>query len=271
MKEKFMALILLVTVVSGTVSAYAAVTTTDTSGGTTYTTTTTTFTLAPKGSIRVSLRSMGEGAALWWPKEPQVYDGSFSVLLYTGPLSSPSDASGGAIYIGPLSIPLGSFSSSSPPSSSFPASKWITFWTYHYNDAGAQPYVNIVLDNGRTMEGFGSTTVVSGATIHSQTGQGYPSADLWIQMKPTDAWYTSYTSDPLLISKHLVNCGSGNCTMATWQAAFPTAKVVQIQIFYGVWTNVNQVIFIDDVSIRGMAIAIEPEEIATGTASFSFP
>jgi hypothetical protein len=222
------------------------------------------FVLHPTGRIRVALRSYGGGSATWYPTEPRVYDGSFSARLNTG---TSSDTDGGAIFIGPLSLPLAYFTDAR-----------ITFWAYHLNDAGAHPYINIVLDNGRTMEGIGSTPVVAGATVNCESGnlygsvcKGYPAADWWIQMKPSGGWYTSWASsgDPVLAP--VAACTSGSpCTMAFWQSKFPTAKVIQIQIIYGLWTNTGQTIYIDDVTIpaappfgltTSMTVPIEPETI----------
>jgi hypothetical protein len=59
--------------------------------------------------------------------------------------------------------------------------------------------------------------------------------------------------------------------MATWQQAFPTAKVIQIQIIYGIWAFTGQTIYIDDVTIPAAppygpimttTVPIEPETIA---------
>jgi hypothetical protein len=218
-----------------------------------------TLLLHPTGRIRVALRSYGNGYAQWWPKEPQVFDGSFSVEIYTGS----SGTAGGIIYIGPLSWALSMFTDDR-----------ITFWTYHLDD-GASPYVNIVLDNGRTMEGIGSWPVVPGTVINTQTGLGFPTSDLWVQMRPAggvDGHHTWYTStgigtDPLLVSKGLDTCTSSSpCTMAQWQKAFPTAKVIQIQILYGLWSSNNQHIFIDNVSILGVPVPLEPEDICATAA-----
>jgi hypothetical protein len=202
-----------------------------------------TFVLSPHGPVQVALYSVGGGSATWYPVEPRVYDGSYSVELYTG--TTPYQ-DGGAILIGPLDIKLKYFNYSM-------IHHWITFWTYHRNSADG-PYVNIVLDNGRTMEGIGSTTV--SGTVKTETGQGYPSADLWIQMKPLDEWYTSFTTDPLLK-------GLGNITnpvsIAAWQKAFPSANVIQIQIIYGIWGSTGQKIYIDDACINGMIVKLEPQ------------
>jgi hypothetical protein len=136
----------------------------------------------------------------------------------------------------------------------------ITYWAYAYN-SGAGAYINIVLDNGRTMEGIGSTSV-SGAATTNEVAQGYPSADLWVQMKPLDKWYTDYGSVDSVLSP-VASCTSGSpCTMAFWQHAFPTAKVIQIQIIYGIWSSTGQIIYIDDVSILGVVVPIEPETIS---------
>ena len=219
--------------------------------------------LNPNGRVRVALRSIGGGSATWYPTAPRVLDGSFSVRLFTG---SSVNQDGGAIFIGPLGIPLHDLTPCmgycKQPISQHTHTGSVTFWAYHYNDAGAHPYINLVLENGRIMEGIGSTPVASGAVVKSETGQGYPSADIWIKMMPTDKFYTSYGSvDPVLAT--VSSCTiSSPCPMATWQAAFPGAKVVQIQIIYGIWGSTGQVIFIDSVTIGDMRIDMEPETIA---------
>jgi hypothetical protein len=216
--------------------------------------------LHPTGRIQVALKSYGPtGYARWEGSEPHVYDGSFSAALYTG---TDSD-SGGKILIGPLSLPLSVFTDSR-----------ITFWAYFYSSetAGyARPFINIVLDNGRWIEGESSTTM-SGAAIKNEVDQGYRSADLWVLMKPSAGWYTSYPGDPALTA--VSGCTlMAPCPLSTWQAAFPTAKVIQIQIEYGSQapTGQDKLVFIDDVSIpaappfsatMSMTVPIEPETIA---------
>jgi hypothetical protein len=83
-------------------------------------------------------------------------------------------------------------------------------------------------------------------------------------------WYTDYGGvDPLLpnTAGGIGQCTSANpCTMAQWQKAFPTAKVIQIQILYGLWSSNSQHIFIDNVSILGVSVPLEPEDIAATVA-----
>ena len=206
--------------------------------------------IAPKGRIRVALRSLGDGTATWHAVAPRVYDGSFSVQL-----QGTTGGGGGEILIGPMAMPLSYFQDAK-----------ITFWTYHRgdpNDAIHQPYINIVLDNGRIMEGLTSTKVQTGATIKSET-QGYPSADIWIQMMPYGGWYTSFTSDPVHVDAGTSVCTlTSTCNMAFWQSKFPTAKVIQIEIVYGGWTlTADQYINIDNVSLGGLIVLVEPEVIA---------
>jgi hypothetical protein len=202
--------------------------------------------LAPHGSVRVALRSIGDGSATWYANAPIVYDGSFSVQLKTG--TTASDA--GAIYIGPLNMPLSTLSLSG-----------ITFWAFHGNDITMQPYVNLVLDNGRIIEGVTMTNVTG--PMKDLQDQGYPSADLWVQMKPTDQFYTSFgLSDPLLMGKPLGTLASP-ALLGAWQTAFPTAKVIQIQIIYGFWDHalgpqpLPLTIYIDYVGY------LEPETISS--------
>jgi hypothetical protein len=247
-KKALVAAILLLTMVFATVSAYAFVGT---------------FLLTPHGPVRVALRSYAAGTATWFATAPLVHDGSFSARLYTAGTAD----DGGGIMIGPLAEPLSSFSASR--TGLWPPASQITFWAYHISDVGGydqthQPYINIVLDNGRVMEGLTSVPVsVPTTSVNSLANQGYPSADLWVQMKPTDQWYTSFwSSDPVLAPVKTCTLTS-TCTMAFWQHAFPTAKVIQIEIVYGQWSTGGPLsICIDDVSIHGRVVPIEPEVIA---------
>lgn len=211
------------------------------------------FLLHPTGRIRVALRSYGGGTATWFPTEPRVYDGSFSARLSTGGAAG----DGGAIMIGPMGLPLSTFTDSR-----------ITFWAYHYNDAGGydqthQPYINLVLDNGRVVEGLTSRPVSPTATVKSEQTQGFPSADLWIQMKPDGGWYTSFPADPVHVAAGTSICTlTSACKLTFWQSSFPAARVIQIEIVYGLWDTSGQVIYIDNVSLLGMPVPIEPETIA---------
>jgi hypothetical protein len=257
MKKSVIAVILMLTMAFATVSAYA------------YIDPSTVPTISPKGPVRVALDGTA-GAATWFAKAPMVYDGSFSAQLSAG-----SDTKG-AIMIGPLSLSLSSFSNKT-------MSKWITFWAFHWSDVGGydqlhQPYVIIVLDNGRVMLGVTSvpvscTKVPCPAPLpNSFANQGYPSADLWVQMKPTDMWYTPFPSDPVsakVSACTLTNLETyhwTNCTMANWSKAFPTSKVIQVEIVYGLWGDLGtgpvMTIYIDDASIEGKAVPIEPETIS---------
>ena len=210
--------------------------------------------LRPIGRIRVALRSINGGSAKWFPTEPRVYDGSFSAALYTG---GTANVDGGEILIGPLSWPLSMFTDAR-----------ITFWAYHRNDPSAHPYINIILDNGRVLEGLTSTPVSAGATVISETGQGYPSADIWIQMKPYGGWYTSFPADPVHVAAGTSACTlTSTCPLAFWQSKFPTARVIQVEIVYGIWAlgingGTGQYIYIDNVLLLGMGVPIEPETIA---------
>jgi hypothetical protein len=68
--------------------------------------------------------------------------------------------------------------------------------------------------------------------------------------------------DPVLTP--VVTCtSSAPCALTTWQTAFPDAKVIQIQIFYGVWGTTGQTIYIDDVTIAGTLVPIEPETVSS--------
>jgi hypothetical protein len=246
-KKALWAAILVLTAVSATVTAYAGVT----------------FFLTPRGRVRVALRSFGDGYARWEPNAPRVFDGSFSVRLNSGTNSGGAD--GGGIYIGPLSIPLRSLTAAR-----------ITYWVYHMSTAGAtpdqnSPYVNLVLDNGLTLEGVESTP--STGFIYQGT-QGFPSADIWVQMSPQDKWYSSFAvplGDPPPIETRLKGTAVANCDihtpcpLATWLSVFTTARVIQVQIFFGKWTEVGQSVCVDQVTILGMLVQIEPETIGLTT------
>ena len=216
--------------------------------------------LRPTGRIRVALVSRGGGYAIWQPKAPRVFEGSFSAELNSG--STPGGSDGGAIYIGPLSWPLSMFT---------PAS--ITYWVYHVGPAVStpdqdSPYVNLVLDNGLTIEGVGALPHPSGFTY--QSVQGYPSANWWVQMHPEDLFYSSFATtpggppvtDPRLTGP-VATCDIHTpCPLATWKAAFPTAQVIQVQILFGLWTETGQTVCVDGVNILGLGVPIEPETIA---------
>ena len=55
------------------------------------------------------------------------------------------------------------------------------------------PYVNLVLDNGLTLEGVESRPLP--ASLYQGT-QGYPSADIWVQMSPQNLFYSSFAIPP---------------------------------------------------------------------------
>jgi hypothetical protein len=222
-----------------------------------------TYLLSPKGRIRVAIRSFGDGYARWEPTAPRVFEGSFSVRLNSG---TGGGSNGGGIFIGPLSWPLRLLT---------PAA--ITYWVYHIGPTVTtpdqdSPYVNLVLDNGLTIEGFGAYPSPSLFTY--QSDQGYPSANWWVQMRPQDKFYSSFATtpggtptDPRLTGTAVANCDiHTSCTLATWQGVFPTAKVIQVQIFFGLWTEGGQTVCVDGVSIPGGSTPIEPEAIGPTTA-----
>jgi hypothetical protein len=246
-KKALWAAILVLTAVSATVTAYAG----------------TLFLLTPRGRVRVALRSIGDGYARWEPTAPRVFDGSFSVRLNSGTHSGGAD--GGGIYIGPLSIPLRSLTAAR-----------ITYWVYHMSTAGAtpdqnSPYVNLVLDNGLTLEGVESTPSTG---FKYQGTQGFPSADIWVQMSPQDLFYSSFAVPPgdtpidtRLTGTAVANCDIHTpCPLATWLGVFTTARVIQVQIQFGRWTETGQDICVDNVTILGMLVQIEPETIGPTTA-----
>jgi len=186
------------------------------------------FLLNPAGTVRVGLQSIQAGTATWNSIAPHVYDGSFSAMLSTGPATG----DGGGVFIGPLSFPLADLTASG-----------ITFWAYFMNDQSFHPQVNIVLDNGRVLQGRDSTPVSNSITIKCETGtgcQGYPSSDLWVQLMPTDAFFfsSSFSADPDFGSTPASGCtATAPCPLATWKTVFPTSNVIQIQI---VWVRGGQ-------------------------------
>jgi hypothetical protein len=222
--------------------------------------------LAPKGPVRVALHAEGSGSASWYAVAPRVFDGSFSAELYSGmpgPFAS-NPATGGTIsgarmLIGPLSIPLTSLTPNG-----------IKFWVYHLTQIIRQPRVILVLDNGREIIGNPATTLDPNAKLICETVglgcQGYPSADIWVQMVPVDKWYNALASkDPLL--SPLKDCYSldHSCALAYWQKAFPDARVIQVQIVAG-FDYTIQTVFIDDVMIGDTIVLVEPETIAAADA-----
>jgi hypothetical protein len=207
--------------------------------------------LTPRGRIRVSLLPVGLGVAKWFPGE--LYDGSFSAKLGTG--DAPGD-DGGLVMIGPLSWPLSYFVESQ-----------ITFWAYHLTSTTLKAYVNLVLDNDRVIGGTTSVPVSGTVTCESGSGcLGYTGSEIWIKMKPADgaSWYTNVPADPVIVAAGVSGCIlSAPCTLSTWKAAFPTARVIQVQIDYGFWPgNPDNFIYIDNVSLLGMTVLVEPEVIA---------
>jgi hypothetical protein len=226
--------------------------------------------LRPVGRIRVSLEgSKGSGNGSFkatWNPFVQVWDGSFSAEL-----GFTSDPAGGdefaAVIISPLSIPLSTLKTL--------GAGGITFWVYHYDNVNMHPIVDMILDNGRWMEGVGSVTVAAGATINSETGQGYPSADWWIQMKPVDGWFSSFAAaDPAIPDGW--NSAGAAATLAQWSTQFPTARIVQLRISYGfcgmfaaaVCNPVASdagLVYLDTVVFVGRAIPIEPEGVNMDT------
>jgi hypothetical protein len=213
------------------------------------------FLLSPQGTVRVALQVVGSststGSATWNAIAPRVFDGAFSAKLVIG--GSPGD--GGGVFIGPLSFPLSDLTNDR-----------ITFWVYHF-DGVANPHVNIVLDNGRTLEGKDSTPVDSSITPKCESGAGcqvWPSANIWVQMMPTDSFTTSFPSDPVLTAA----CASPPCNLATWIAGLPGTNVIQIQItFTDAAPPKGTTVFIDDVDIfpngSSIVVPIEPETVSS--------
>lgn len=212
--------------------------------------------LNPSGRERVALTADGGGTATWNPEGPAVFDGSFSARLDTADVADGEGNAGGAgIMIGPTRIHLSALDVDD-----------VRFWMYAYSCADRTPYVDFVLDNGRTMEGISSVPVNVGETVESEVDQGYPSANLWIQMMPSDAWYSSFAvPDPLIPDTFAPETPK---TLADWQALFPDARVIQVKIQYGYGNqgaDADCTVFVDKVHVRSRLIKIEPETFA-GTA-----
>jgi len=213
-----------------------------------------TLRLTPRGRIRVSLEdnsaaTSGGGRATWNPFI-QVFDGSFSAELNTGTVAGTAFA---AVVISPFNIALTTLKTV--------GAGGIRFWVYFYDtpSSNQQLVVDLVLDNGRVMEGYGSEPVVAGPIL-SESDLGYPTSEIWRLMKPVDKFYSSFaTSDPLIDDSWTI----GNPqTIATWQADpdFATAKVIQLRIaFFSDGTNKQA--FIDNVTFIGITVLIEPESI----------
>ena len=217
------------------------------------------FLLHPEGPTRVSLLHIGTtGEATWFPGE--VYDGSFSARLYSGATAS----DGGLVMIGPLNFPLSDLTDDR-----------ITFWVYHLDEKSPvtiHPYVNIVLDNDRVIEGVTSTSV-DGSTVLCESGSGclgYTAAEIWKQMKPSGGWYTSVDTSVDTVLAPVSSCTlSTPCDLSKWITAFPTSKVIQIQIDFGFFgeSGFKQTVYIDDVTISPgdltIIVLIEPETISS--------
>lgn len=207
--------------------------------------------LKPAGKTRVALTADGGGSATWNPEAPAVYTGSFSARLDTGEDPDEDGFAGGAgIMVGPESIRFSTFNSST-----------ITFWMYAYSCADRTPYVDFVLDNGRTLEGTLSVPVNPADTVTSEIGQTYPSANLWVQMQPADGWYSSFAlNDPLI-----PNSFASPQPLSAWQATFPGARVIQVKIQYGYGNqgpDAECIVFVDNARIKSRVIHIEPETFA---------
>lgn len=224
--------------------------------------------LRPVGRIRVSLEdnsysgTIPAGRATWNPFI-QVWDGSFSAELNFGP----HDDDFGAVVISPLNIPLSTLKTL--------GTGGITFWAYFYDLKKMTPIVDMVLDNGRVMEGVSSVPVTGTVDCESGTGcKQYPTSDLWIQMKPYNGWTSSYSG----VAGSGIPAGWGLTnakTLLDWYTLFPTARVVQLRISYGFCGKFggaglygNQCnpgdtgqVFIDNVIFVGRPIPLEPESV----------
>ena len=212
--------------------------------------------LTPSGRDRVALTADGGGTATWNPEGPAVFDGSFSARLDTADEAEDGSAGGAGIMIGPTNIRLSALDVDD-----------VKFWMYAFSCADTTPYVDFVLDNGVTMEGTLSVPVNGGETVTSEVDQGYPSANLWIQMQPVDGWYSSYAGVNPAIPADFAPATPK--ALADWQAEFPNAKIIQVKIQYGYGNqgaDEDCTVFVDKVRVRNRLIKIEPETFAATVA-----
>jgi hypothetical protein len=248
------------------------------------------FRLNPAGLTRVSLSSGGTGAASW-NNFIQVMDGSFAAQLDAGTGAGDS----ASVTLSPLHVPLSRLAALAPGGTA------VNFWAYFQNNRLVTPTVDMVLDNGRRMEGdamfLDASQPVSG-TVDCATddptqgagntcrggvgpGTGYEGSDLWILMKPRNDWYSSFAGvDPCFtigaFPGTLCPLGwtaTGNnpdishpATLAQWSAQFPGAQVVQLRITYynPAVPFTNPVVYIDDVIFAGALLRVEPETASVG-------
>ncbi len=216
--------------------------------------------LHPIGKERVALTADGGGIATWNPEAPAFYTGSYSARLDTGADTDEDGFAGGAgIMVGPENMKL-----------SLLTPEAISYWMYAYSCSGRTPYVDLVLDNGRTMEGTSSVPIDQlgieldddpADTVTSELEQGYPSANLWVNMKPSDGWYSSFAANDDLIPDEF----AAPQTMAVWQAKFPDAKVIQYKVQYGYGNqgpDADCTVFVDALKVKSRTINIEPETFA---------
>jgi len=210
--------------------------------------------LRPVGRVRVSLEDYswsGSGLArATWNPWIQVYDGSFSAELNTGTMAGTDFA---AVVISPLNVPLSTLKTL--------GAGGIRFWVYFYDcpSTTQQLVVELVLDNGRVMEGYDSTPVLGGGIACESAAPSYPRADLWTQMKPTDQWYSSFAgTDPLIPGTWTI---ANPQTIATWWGTFSSARIIQMRISFWSTASTNYQAFVDNVIFCGRPIPIEPENV----------
>ncbi len=238
--------------------------------------------LNPAGPVRVSLSSGGTGKASW-NNFIQVLDGSFAAQLDAGTGAGDS----ASVTMSPVHVGLSSLAGLGTGS--------IVFWAYYQNNRLVTPTVDMVLDNGRRMEGDGrfidASLPVSG-TVKCATDDpvqgggntclGYETASLWIQMKPRNAWWSSFAgTDPCFTIGAFpgTDCpggwtATGNnpdinhpATLAQWSAQFPGAIVVQLRIEYfnPAVPFPHPTVYIENVTFASFLIRIEPESASVGS------
>lgn len=176
--------------------------------------------LAPTGPATSTLSASGTAEADW-NSFIQVHDGSVSAYL-----TASGDGDAAKVDISPINKPL-----DSP----------ITFWAYFEDNDGAVPRIDLVLSNGRRLEGYRNTEPVTGtkAELVDEVDLGYPAVSLWTKMRVASCpnagsecgFYSSFAGiDPLIPGTYGI---SSPKNLDQWLTLFPGARIVQVRIAYG--------------------------------------
>lgn len=201
------------------------------------------------GKTRTLLQA-SSGAEAAWNSFVQVHSGSASAQL-TG-----SGGDTAKVDVGPLRIPLSRMSESR-----------IQFWAYYEDNDESRPTVDLVLSNGRRLEGYRNTVPVGGtnAEIVDEVDLGYPSVGLWTQMTVQACpaagsecgFYSSHAAeDPLIPDTFVIGTPKN---LAQWAATFPGAYIVQARLRYGDDAAVEDyTVYVDSLRISGTIVDLEP-------------